>query len=101
MSLNVGTEFGANMLDVIQVFSGEEVLWGESARGAIAMGKSIKPENCIGYQANENQPWYAFELQRVAATASTVLDSANEAFDFGNMLILCTEVELNVSDDWL
>jgi hypothetical protein len=65
------------------------------------VGKSIKPEDCIGYQANENQPWYAFERERVVATVSTIFDGANEAFDFGNMLILCTEVELNVSDDWL
>jgi|TARA_B110000240_G_scaffold66917_1_gene76180 hypothetical protein len=65
------------------------------------MGKSVKPENCIGYQANENQSWYALERERVVAAASTVFDSANEAFDFGNMLILCTEVELYVSDDWL
>ena len=66
------------------------------------MGKSIKPENCIGYQANENQPWYAFERERVVATASTVFGSANEAFlDFRNMLILRTEVELNASNDCL
>jgi hypothetical protein len=91
------------MLDIIQLFSGEDVSWRKSARGAIAMGKSIKPENCIGYQANDNQPWYAFERERVVATTSrpTVFDSANEAFDFGNMLILRTEVELNVSNDCL
>jgi hypothetical protein len=57
------------------------------------VGKIIKPEDCIGYQANENQPWYVFEWERVVATASTAFDGADEAFDFGNMLILCTEVE--------
>ena len=45
VSLDVGTEFGANMLGEIQVFSGEEVTWIESTRGAIAVGKSIKLEN--------------------------------------------------------
>ena len=46
VSLDVGKEFGANMmLGEIQVFSCEEVPWRESARGTIAVGKSIKPEN--------------------------------------------------------
>ena len=52
-------------------------------------------------QSNENQLWDAFERERVVATASTVFYGANEAFDFGNMLILRTEVELNVSNDCL
>ena len=45
VSLDIGTKFGTNMLGEIQVFSGEEVPWRESAQGAIAVGKSIKPEN--------------------------------------------------------
>jgi hypothetical protein len=44
VSLDISTAFSANMLGEIQVFSGEEVPWRESARGAIVVGKSIKPE---------------------------------------------------------
>ena len=41
----------------------------ESAQGAITVGKGIKPENGVGYQLYDNQPWDAFEWERVVATS--------------------------------
>jgi hypothetical protein len=35
--------------------------------------------------------------ERVVAAASPVLDGANEVFNFGNVFVLCTEVETDLA----
>jgi hypothetical protein len=90
VSLDVATEFEANVLSIVQMFPRKEILWQKVVGDTICVWEGVKPKNSITYEANEHEPGDKFEGERIISTADSILDSANKPFNLRDAFILCT-----------
>ena len=98
VGLDVCTELKMDMFVVVEMFTGEEVTGGQCVRGAIRWRNSIQPKNSITNEMNEYDAQKLFERKLVVATACPVFDGLNVTFNLGDMFILRTKIEADVTE---
>ena len=97
VSLYISAEFKANVFAIVKVFAGQEITRRKSIGCTVGMRKSVEPEHCIGDKAYEHDAGNTFKRKGIIAAASPVFHSANVPLDFGNMFILGTKIETNLT----
>ena len=61
------------------------------------MWKGIQPKHHIGNKVNEHKSWDVFKWKGVIAAVGPVFHYVNVVFNLGNVLILCTKVETDLT----
>ena len=61
MGLDVGPEFRPNMLVLVEMFAGQEVMGGQGLRHPIRWWDSVQPKNSIPDEPNEHDTWNLFK----------------------------------------
>jgi hypothetical protein len=67
---------------------------GETLGDTVIGWQGTKPESSVLYQVNQGNPRKALEGQSPVSASSAILDCLNVSFDFRNMLISSSHVQV-------
>jgi hypothetical protein len=101
VSLDIASEFKANMLAIVQMFAGKGIARQKVVGDTIGMWEGVKPKDSIAHEPNEHKPCDMLEGERVIPTADSILHSADKPFNLWDMFVLCTQIEWNIREEFL